>query len=209
MFGRLLQFLSAEWILKWWPNSGNIILFRAAWISVLVYGIAIVLRQYLAPGGSFAHEWPGPAIAHTMPWFGAIYAGIYAALYARFASQWTYLAELHNQIMAAAKQSNSTRRSRRVLTTWQAGFIEDAETLHLATKPMFAAVIRSLLSKPEVRRHYVRWTAGGEARLNSLEWRVERAFRHEEARFSKKTKTLLSRRVQETTEETCGRHSDR
>jgi hypothetical protein len=61
------------------------------------------------------------------------------------------------------------------LRLWQAGFIEDAEDLHLAGKPMFASVIRSMLAKPETRGFFISHAPGGAERLTKLEQTVEKA----------------------------------
>ncbi len=41
----------------------------------------------------------------ALPTFGAIFAAVYFALYARFASQWSYLANLYNKIKEAETRS--------------------------------------------------------------------------------------------------------
>lgn len=56
-----------------------------------------------------------------------------------------------------------------VLRLWQAGFIEDAEDLHLARKPMFAALIRSMLVKRQIRADFIAHAPGGAERLDKLE----------------------------------------
>ena len=65
---------------------------------------------------------------------------MYAALYSRFASQWTYLAGVYNQIKMAESR---TDRDPRKIAEWKAGFIVDAEELHLVRKPLFAEVVRA------------------------------------------------------------------
>lgn len=106
---------------------------------------------------------------------GAFFAAAYTALYARFASQWTYVAGVYNQIMAAKVRGIPPDAAAiSALNAWQAGFIEDAEDLHLATKPMFAGVVLSMLDEETgtVRAKFVEATAGGQARLEALERRV-------------------------------------
>ncbi|VDO51962.1 unnamed protein product [Brugia timori] len=89
-----------------------------------------------------------------------IFGATYAALYARFASQWGYIANLYNQIkqsevdaagsaQAAAPATSisgtavspSPSDAALVLAQWKAGFIEDALALHMASKPSIAGVI--------------------------------------------------------------------
>jgi hypothetical protein len=171
----MISFLSGETILQFRPNGGTAVFLRTCFVSTLVYLLAIVLKARLAPGAISQFD---PAVARalvsdTIPWFGAIFAGVYVALYSRFASQWNYLASLYNQLMATAVQcppdgTNSTK----ILRTWQAGFIEDAEDLHLAGKPLFASIIRSLLAKDEVRQAFLDHTPGGLVRLALLEQKV-------------------------------------
>jgi hypothetical protein len=66
---------------------------------------------------------------------------------------------------------------------WQAGFIEDAEELHLATKPMFANVIVSMLEKPGVKEWFIKGAPGGEKRMALLEARVRLAVAKASCRF--------------------------
>ena len=171
----MIGFLSGETILKFRPNGGTAVFIRTCFVSTLVYILAISLKACLAPAAIL--EFDGTEakflIAETIPWFGAIFAGVYVALYSRFASQWNYLASLYNQMMATAVQSPPDERtSSEILRTWQAGFVEDAEELHLAGKPLFASVIRSLLAKPDVRQAYLDHTPGGLVRLMLLEQKV-------------------------------------
>jgi hypothetical protein len=57
--------------------------------------------------------------------------------YARFSSQWSYLAGVYNQIKAAECRTGFQET---VLAQWKAGFIEDAADLHLLRKAMFASI---------------------------------------------------------------------
>ena len=84
-------------------------------------------------------------IADTVPWLGAIFAGVYVALYARFASQWSYLAGVYNQIRQTLATWDPTKDNANHLNLWRAGFIEDALDLHLATKPMFGPFLLRML----------------------------------------------------------------
>jgi len=104
-----------------------------------------------------------------------VFAGTYTALYARFASQWQYLADLYNQIKAKeidlannkeceiAKYRemaiNSTSddpintccNPAHLLAEWKIGLIEDANTLHLSNKPPFESVVKLWNSDEVVR----------------------------------------------------------
>lgn len=168
----MLYYLSGEFILKRYPNGGTVVMFRSLWITIIIYFFAIGIRSRLAPHAIWTPSVASAAnlIGSTIPWFGAIFAGVYAALYARFASQWNYLANLYNQIMCAQLQCDTSGTiNQDAMDLWQAGFIEDAETLHLALKPMFASVIQSMLTSDSVRDAYEECTPGGNARLEALE----------------------------------------
>lgn len=111
----MLRLFSGEPVLRWMPNGGVAVALRSAWTSVFLYGMAISLKAAMAPG----HEWSfdltecRSLVSETIPWLGAIFAGSYVALYTRFASQWAYLSEVYNQIMAAAVQNPPAGVSRR------------------------------------------------------------------------------------------------
>ncbi|MBI2074168.1 MAG: hypothetical protein HYT81_14230 [Gemmatimonadetes bacterium] len=137
-------------------------------VGLLIYAIAVALSEVLDPTKAFRFSWTAArlAVKGTLPWFGAIFAGVYAAFYARFSSQWSYLAELYNQIKATEAQAPPTAAA--TIASWKAGFIEDADELHLAPKPMYAAIIRTWLSDAAVRNDFIEYAPGGQARLDSL-----------------------------------------
>jgi hypothetical protein len=105
--------------------------------------------------------------------FGALFAAVYAGLYARFSSQWSYLANVYNQIKAAESRGGCDASR---LAEWKAGFIEDAQDLHLALKPLFASVIRAWGSEAEVKGSFETYAPGGALRLAKLMSRVELAW---------------------------------
>lgn len=174
----MLRYLSCEFVLKWIPNGGTAVLIRSFFISFGLYLIAIAFKSRITPSATwhFDSNVFRALIGETIPWFGAIFAGVYVALYSRFASQWNYLASLYNQIMQATVENPPDGVSKEsALRIWQAGFIEDAEDLHLAGKPMFASIIRSMLAKPEIRANFIAHSPGGAERLSKLEQRIIRA----------------------------------
>lgn len=176
--GSMLRYLSCEFVLKKMPNGGTAVLLRAALISLLIYLATIGFKSRVTPDATwnFDSDALRAVIADTIPWFGAIFAGVYVALYSRFASQWSYLASLYNQIMqTAVEHPPEGITSEAVLRVWQAAFIEDAEDLHLATKPMFASIIRSMLGRPEIRNNFVSHSPGGAERLANLELKIAKA----------------------------------
>jgi hypothetical protein len=166
-------------------NGGTMIFMRALWASGLLYVGTLVGREILDPLKAWTPDFTiaRTTVLSTLPWFGAFFGAIYAALYSRFSSQWTYLAGLYNQIMAAAVRPDAQQS---VLADWQAGFIEDAEDLHLATKPMYATVLANMIADDETRKSYEKTVAGGVARLNSLEEDVKRVTSDVERKWARK-----------------------
>lgn len=150
--------LTGEWLVKH-KNSGPTIALRAAFVSGLVF--VAVWAMSLLPGLV--------GFVKALPWLGAVAAGVYTALYTRFASQWSYLAGVYNQIMQTESSAKFERCSpqHRALVTWKVGFIVDAWYVHLARKEPFLSVIRHWLKDDDVRTCYVRWN--GEKDLNDLE----------------------------------------
>jgi hypothetical protein len=182
----LLKILTGEFILKRRANGGEVILLRSLWIASFAYIAAIVAKEVITPGHLWTFSWfqARLAISETITWWGAIFAGVYVALYARFASQWAYLAGLYNQINEAKLQAESLfDKGEKTINIWWSGFIEDAEELHLATKPMFAGVIKVLLEREGVRRAYIEGVAGGEDRLKCLDCKIQRAWKRAAARY--------------------------
>jgi hypothetical protein len=165
------QFASGEWLLADRPNGGFVVLFGALWVAVPVYALSVALMEIFDPRSQaeFSYLALSSRVSETLAWFGAIYGAVYAALYARFSSQWQYLAQLYNQLMEfgfseEAKDPGNADR----WDNWRAGFIEDACTLHLASKPMFAAAISQMISEPGVQRAFRQSTLGGDAHLIKL-----------------------------------------
>lgn len=172
--------LSAEWLLTYFPNGGNIILFRSLWTSVIIYSSTIGLRNALDPERTWAfscYELKVQLI-QTIPWLAAIFAAIYAALYARFSSQWSYLAGVYNQNKATESGGGADKEK---LAEWKAGFFEDAEVLHLATKPLFASVLRAWGKDKHVKKAFCESTDGGEKRFDRLMKRVKAAYEQQQA----------------------------
>jgi hypothetical protein len=159
------------------PNGGTMILVRAAWVSVLMFAIALLIHS-----GSYAAwtwrfwEWPWQIdstklkteLAEYLPWLGAIFAGVYVALYARFSAQFNYLAGVYNQIMQTATSTPSSRKSRELQYMWWAGFIEDSLDLHLATKRTFSVTVWFMLEKPPIYDEFVGFTVDGDVRVKKL-----------------------------------------
>jgi hypothetical protein len=165
--------VTGEWMLRrGCPNGGTIIFFRSVQVTFLLYVIASWLRSLLNATWpwhrDFGFLWHnGP---DSVAWIGAIFAAVYAALYARFASQWSYLAGVYNQMRQTLVTTKEPNRDHLVM--WRAAFIEDALDLHLATKPMFSPFILRMLDMPPVAAKFDDYTNGGEKRRKQLEERL-------------------------------------
>lgn len=168
----LVRVLSGEWVLSYYPNGGTAVFLRTAFVTALVFGTTFLLRARLAPGATAAPDWDGfrLTLEETMPWAGAIFAGVYVAFYTRFSTQWGYLANLYNQIMATACSLDSNDEAAIAsMRKWKAGFIEDAYELHLYKKEMFAAVVCILLACADVRQCFVDTVADSSKKLAAME----------------------------------------
>jgi hypothetical protein len=200
IINKLVKILSGEWLLDNRPNGGTVIFLRALWVAGLVYAASIAVKLAVScPPDCWQalRSMNQAAKSNFLPFAAGTFAFAYTALYARFASQWSYLANLYNQIMEAkvqsgicpleeslplqepqvrqAEPSGNYANRLRSMQKWQVGFIEDAEELHLATKPMFASVIQSMFRCPGIRERFSSDVAGGEPRLRLLEARVRLA----------------------------------
>lgn len=164
-------FLSGEFILCNRENGGTAVLLRSLWVTVLICVIVLPIKSYLAKDTelAFSASELKVELGQMIPWFGAVFAGAYAAFYTRFAAQWGYLASLYNQIMATTAAGQSGQFPNRTSINWNAAFIEDAQDLHLARKSMFASVIRAHLNDPHVVRVFLDSVENGQHRLRELE----------------------------------------
>jgi hypothetical protein len=125
---------------------------------------------------------------------GPIFAGVYAALYTRFASQWSYLASVYNQIKAAESRKDCNPEQ---LALWKAGFIEDAEELHLANKHHFASTIRAWGRERGVEAAFAENAPGGAERLAILLKRADEIYVSHSQRY-RKQRALVERSPQPT-----------
>lgn len=182
----LIGLFTGEWLLHFMANGGTAVFWRSTGITLWVYLTGIGLHSLTAPGAQFEFSFDQLVLEvnGSIPWLGAVFAGVYVALYSRFAAQWAYLAGVYNQLIQACvpygdKASDQNGLSpvereekNKTLTVWKAAFIEDALDLHLACKPMFAFVIHDLLTEQHVREVFVDHTSGGVRRLAALERRI-------------------------------------
>jgi hypothetical protein len=191
---KLVCWLSLEWFLSnRRANGGTVIFLRAMGICVELLVATVALWNALDPerSNAFSSHELRKQLIHLAPWIAASFAGIYLALYARFSAQWGYLANLYNQIKQTeigvhATQSHADRqRQMLVLCQWKAGYIEDAQDLHLAGKSNVAAIIKSWGSSQEVERLFISATLGGENRWKKLMFDVDAAVQRTEQELSK------------------------
>jgi hypothetical protein len=167
--------VTGEWMFGWGhPNGGTIILCRSLWVTLLLYVIASWLRSLF--NATLPWDFDPGFLWHngaaTVPWLGAIFAAVYAALYARFASQWSYLAGVYNQMRQTLVTTKEPDRDHLVM--WRAAFIEDALDLHLATKPMFRPFLLRMLDMPPVADKFDDYTVDGKERREQLEERLRK-----------------------------------
>ncbi len=183
-WGPMVEWLSLEKLLTatMRSNGGDIILLRTFCITIWLYILAVVLKQVLDADRTW--QFSGRALLtelrDTLPWAGAIFAAVYASLYTRFASQWLYLASLYNQIKAIEARTAGASGSQAgpVIAAWKAGFLEDAEELHLATKGLFVSVMKIWGEDAAVREQFVKNTPGGDERFTELMDRVNETHTH-------------------------------
>lgn len=179
--GRFGELISGETLLESRANGGSAIFQRTLRISLITYIAVLLFVEIVGPDneGYFSLAALREAVVGHVPWLGAIFAGIYVALYSRFASQWNYLATLYNQQMATVIEVEKDDESRRnLIAIWEAGFVEDARDVHLALKPMFAEAILSILRREGSRDAYLKSArSGGQAGLERFEASLESAIR--------------------------------
>jgi hypothetical protein len=172
---KVTGFLSGEWILRWTQytaNGGTVVAARTLWLTIWLFIPAFLLKTALADNKVWCVDLRQGAadFVDVLPWLGAMFGAVYIAFYTRFSSQWTYLANLYNQIVQAqlALPNDDAERRLDILAAWKAGFIEDAEDLHLAAKPMFIVAIQQWGSDALVAKKFDKNTVGGEIRLKKL-----------------------------------------
>lgn len=174
----MLSFFDGEWMLRKWENGGLVVFLRSLWVACWLFLVAVILFEAIEPGGAWSVEAARTAVSEHAEWLGALFAGAYVTFYSRFSSQWTYIAGVYNQIMAALVQSpddGTNKRRSNTYASWKAGVVEDIETLHLASKPMFAGVVASLLAERKVKDAYIAAHGGRRVALETLEQRINDA----------------------------------
>lgn len=182
VFARAASF---EWFLTpTRPNGGDIVLARALCVALEMALVALILRNVLDPELSWCFSVGAlqAQLIELAPWFAAAAGAVYAALYARFSSQWSYLAALYNQIKQTEVQlmhdgvSDGVSANER-LAQWKAGYIEDAQDLHLHTKSNIAGIIHFWSKDSKVAEAFIKWAPGGQARWDKVQSDVLAAYK--------------------------------
>lgn len=172
-----LEWLSGEFVLTKVKraNGGDVILVRAlfvvAWMCILMFFLGLCFESFTPDGTKL----------------GAILTVVYAALYARFSQQWHYLANLYNSIKAAEVRTATQRKDKALnerIAQWKAGFIEDADTLHLANKAMIASIICAWTREDRVVYWFNELTNGGESRLRQIIASAQATCEHESSKWN-------------------------
>lgn len=168
----LVSFISGEWMLtRGRPNGGDVVIFRTLWVGTLLIVIFAVINVTAQPITSVCNfvfsTWTELLCILRSTQGSLVYGAVYAALYARFTSQWSYMANLYNQIKQAEITAQKPLR-KVALSQWKAGYIEDAYVTHMATKPMVAGVIRAWYSDPYVQDAFAKHTTDHRKILNWL-----------------------------------------
>ncbi len=168
---RFISFLSGEWMLSSGrPNGGDVVIFRTLWVgSILIVALAVIQAtqsETTSVCETVNVVWKKILEMLRGSQGPVVYGAVYVALYTRFTSQWTYMANLYNQIKQAEITAlDETRKV--ILAQWKAGYIEDAYTTHMATKPMVADVIRAWHAEPDVQNAFATYTSN---HLEILGW---------------------------------------
>ena len=178
-----MLFISSEWILTKLdiPNGGAVIFFRSLMSSIFIFLLVLGFLNVIDPTKSWAFSMNElrVEIIDKFTWFGAIFAAMYTGLYARFASQWSYLAGLYNSI----KETEAKSPDGQVIAQWKAGFLEDADNLHIACKGTFVTTIKAWGEYEDVKREFISNSPGGEKRFNRLMRRVNESIRIVEKKY--------------------------
>jgi hypothetical protein len=161
-----LNVLSGEWIINCVTrsNGGAAILMRAAQFAVCVLLTHTWLLWFLTDFGKVEGNgrhlfFVSRYITEYFPFIGVAFGAAYAAFYSRFAAQWEYLAGVYNDIKRAevdiAVGGEGPTAGRAELAQWKKAFIEDALSLHLAYKPLFASVVADWIQHSDVAPLFV------------------------------------------------------
>jgi len=172
-FRFIVSILSSEWILTKLdiPNGGVVILVRTMLSSIIVFSLVLAINNFIDPSKTwqFSILELRAQITSMTAWYSILFGAMYTAFYTRFSSQWTYLANVYNNI----KQSEASEGDEDIISGWKAGFIEDSENLHLACKSSFVSIVKVWGSDKKVINKYIENTPGGKVRFDILMNKIE------------------------------------
>lgn len=183
-----ISFLSGEWMLHHGrPNGGDVVVFRTLWVGGLLIVVLAFVKASGSAGALLPAAWDAALTMMRAADGPLVFGAVYLAFYARFTSQWTYMANLYNQIkqaevtMLATAPAHALQQSpaptgalpmtaaEAALAQWKAGFIEDALALHMATKPTIVGIIRAWYIEPAVQQAFAKYTLHHHAKLGWLQ----------------------------------------
>lgn len=182
LFAKSMDVLSGQWIVDWMDaNGGDVVVLRSIFVGTLLTLVCIGVQALVDPNlvGPVSVSGFQYQLTDLGAVIGAIYVGSYAALYARFVSQWSYLAGVYNQIKQAESNKDCDQD---VIAQWKAGYIEDAQILHLMRKASVAPIIVSWGKNSKVEAAYVDSTPGGRERWDAVMTEVRKVTKDEARR---------------------------
>jgi hypothetical protein len=103
-----------------------------------------------------------------VPWLGAIYLAVYAALYTRFSNHMSYLSNTYNLLMQTQASLEDPDDNMKI-QNWKVALVEDAEDMHVATKRMFSVLCLYILNDPTLGPLFEANTANGKERRVKLQ----------------------------------------
>ncbi len=186
--------VSGEWLLSKaeLSNGGSVIVLRALFVAAIVLLVAqpasLAIQDVLDPSRGWTFDFHRLALylVRHLTSTAVVFGSVYTALYARFAAQWRCLADVYNKIKEAEVKYSTQVGAESRIAEWKAGFAEDAQELHLATKKIFAPVIRTWLADEKVKEAFINYTTGGEVRYRNLMKSVLWAVRADDERGAKR-----------------------
>jgi hypothetical protein len=170
----LTDFLTGEWIFSGGtrPNGGGVVFVRSLWVTTLIMLSAYMVWWVVNPTRLIADLSLYQVRLDSVQlakWGAGVFGGVYLAFYTRFAAQWSYLANLYNQIKQSEVEGGCNTVA---LAEWKAGYIEDALDLHLASKHNVAAIIRAWgfhgAQSADVRRAFIDFAHRGLERWDDV-----------------------------------------
>lgn len=149
----IVAFATGEFMLDYfrWRNGSAVIVARSIWGTVLIVGLRLVIINLVVLDNkewfTIDKELARVQLGQSGKWIAAAFAGLYTAFYAKFSSQWSYLAGVYNEIKRA---ESVEKRDEEKIAEWKAGLIVDAMALHLENNSVFEPLIDVWKRDPRV-----------------------------------------------------------